>query len=362
MAQGVVYMFKNKENGMMYIGQTLYEKLRIKHHLYAASHFGSRNEGQPFVKALREYGIESFDYEILYKSDNIEDKAELKSILEEKERYFIEKFDSINKGYNVTKGGKGVLGYKTSIENCKRLSKLHKGKKLSEKHKRANIERFDRIRRSDKFKKMMSDRMSGSGNPMYGVRLTGELNHNYGKHMSNETKNKISESKKGKPGHKHTEETKRAISEMFKGIPKSENTKRKISESLKGKPNERKQKHVVQYSKDGIYIKEWRSIKDAEHDLGIVHISECANGKRNFAGGYVWRYKSGDKRDSINKVYTKTERPIEQIDEYGNVIKEFRSIRDASNSLNIRYSGISEVLRGTQKRTKGLMFRYSKTK
>lgn len=74
MAQGVVYMFTNKLNGKMYIGQTIHEDLRIKHHLYAASHPNTKNEGQPFVQALRKYGIDSFDYTRLFVTDDIDDK------------------------------------------------------------------------------------------------------------------------------------------------------------------------------------------------------------------------------------------------------------------------------------------------
>ena len=105
MAQGVVYMFTNKLNGKMYIGQTIHEDLRIKHHLYAASHPNTKNEGQPFVQALRKYGIDSFDYTRLFVTDDIDDKNELRRILEEKEQYYIKEYDSVNKGYNMTEGG-----------------------------------------------------------------------------------------------------------------------------------------------------------------------------------------------------------------------------------------------------------------
>jgi len=58
---------------------------------------------------------------------------------------------------------------------------------------------------------------------------------------SDETKRKISDSKKGKRrGKIHSEESKRKISEARKGKPRSEETKRKMSESTKG----RKGKHI----------------------------------------------------------------------------------------------------------------------
>ena len=51
---------------------------------------------------------------------------------------------------------------------------------------------------------------------------------------------------------------------------------------------------ILQYSLDGQFIKEWRSISYASRELGInaPNISMCAKGKRPNAGGYKWRYKN----------------------------------------------------------------------
>jgi hypothetical protein len=57
-----------------------------------------------------------------------------------------------------------------------------------------------------------------------------------GRIQSDETRKKISDSNKGKRrGKKHSEESKRKISEARKGKPRSEETKRKMSESTKGR-------------------------------------------------------------------------------------------------------------------------------
>lgn len=62
----------------------------------------------------------------------------------------------------------------------------------------------------------------------------GELNHNYGKHLSEETRNKLSRSLKGRPKEKPvSEETRRKMSEAKKGRHLSEETRKKISESCK---------------------------------------------------------------------------------------------------------------------------------
>ena len=53
---------------------------------------------------------------------------------------------------------------------------------------------------------------------------------------------------------------------------------------------------IIQYSKDGEFIKEWQSAVEVKRVLGInnSHIIQCCKGKRKSAGGFVWRYKEKD--------------------------------------------------------------------
>ena len=64
----------------------------------------------------------------------------------------------------------------------------------------------------------------------------------------------------------------------------------KIGGKISGKKNSIS---ILQFSKDGKFIKEWPSITEAQHQLGIMHqnICDCCKGKRNQAGGFIWRYK-----------------------------------------------------------------------
>lgn len=52
-------------------------------------------------------------------------------------------------------------------------------------------------------------------------------------------------------------------------------------------------KPVCQYSKDGCFIKEWKSIRDVQRNLGFAntHISECCRNIIKSAYGYIWKYK-----------------------------------------------------------------------
>jgi hypothetical protein len=80
--------------------------------------------------------------------------------------------------------------------------------------------------------KRRSERMTGEGNPMYGK--TGEDCPSYGKEVKKETRQKISEAKKGVV---FTQEHKDNISEAKKGKKQSEETKKKKSLVSKGEDN-----------------------------------------------------------------------------------------------------------------------------
>jgi hypothetical protein len=50
---------------------------------------------------------------------------------------------------------------------------------------------------------------------------------------------------------------------------------------------------ILQYSKQGEFIKEWRSGNEASKALSISRggISSCLTGRYQTAGGFIWRYK-----------------------------------------------------------------------
>ena len=85
-------------------------------------------------------------------------------------------------------------------------------------------------------------------------------------------------------GKKHTEECKERISKTVKD-------KNLINYAIMAN-----KKKVAYYTIEGVYLGEFESIKDACIFLGYdprassSHISECANGKRKTAKGYIWRY------------------------------------------------------------------------
>lgn len=114
--------------------------------------------------------------------------------------------------------------------------------------------------------------------------------------MSEETRKKISESLIGKNspfyGKHHSEESKKKLSESMTGHKVSEETKKKMSEAHTGKTNA-PTKSVLQFSKNEEFIAEYPSIMEAERQTGCYNqnISQCCQGKRKSAGGFIWKYK-----------------------------------------------------------------------
>lgn len=88
----IIYKAKNKVNGKIYVGQTVGSlRKRITEHL--------RSNIGLFCRALRKYGIECFEFQII-------ENCESRKTLNEREIYWIDFFKCKNpNGYNITDGG-----------------------------------------------------------------------------------------------------------------------------------------------------------------------------------------------------------------------------------------------------------------
>lgn len=95
-----IYKITNKINGKCYIGQSTDIEKRWKTH---KSNWIQKTERRKLLyRAFRKYGIENFTFEILQKCK--------KEILDEREEYWIAKYDSFKNGYNMNRGGHSHRG------------------------------------------------------------------------------------------------------------------------------------------------------------------------------------------------------------------------------------------------------------
>jgi len=116
--KGVIYCYHCVPTGKKYIGQTIDEKTRKKKHIS-----DSKTQDLKFYRAVRKHGWENFIYGIISEFDE--------NILNEKEMFYIEIYDSFENGYNSTLGGEGKRGYKLLQETKELISKALKGKPMN---------------------------------------------------------------------------------------------------------------------------------------------------------------------------------------------------------------------------------------
>lgn len=325
MKKGVVYRLVNKVNGKSYIGRTMDLGKRMYEHKKVAANATGKTLDRPIVKAIREFGIEAFDIEILYSSELFEDREQLDILLDEKEKFFIEKYNTTEEGYNLTKGGKGAYGLGSRIAESWTKEK----------------------------RKQLSERMSGENNPCYGKKFKGIKKPTLlGKKLSEERRAKISQAMKGK-GHSQTNETKQKISAKLRGVPKSESHKRNASNAKKGLKVPSKWKPVLQYSSDGVFMKEWESIKAAQKVYGTNQISCCAKGKFATIAGYAWRYKTSDDIPlKIEIPKPKNFREVAQVDKEGNIILKCNTLKELAKKIGLTYNVALNIKNGKPTREK----------
>ena len=274
-----IYKISNIITGDCYIGKSKDVFNRIGQHkslLKYNNHKYRNGDLSILQKAWNKYGEDSFKFEMI-ETCSVDE-------LDDREKYWIDYYQcncsKTRHGYNVTDGGEGAYGNKNVIGRIH----IHNG----EIHKMIYPEEFEEYEKQG-FVKGMPQELTEKFVKNRNVKC-GEEHWAFGKKYSDEHKRKISEANKGKPswikGKHWDEEHKEMLRISSTGKNHTEESKRKISES--------KQKAVVQYDKNEKKISEYVSAIEAENKTGIgrSHISQCCNGKRKSAGGYIWRFKN----------------------------------------------------------------------
>ena len=223
--ENCIYIWRNKVNGKQYVGQAKNFRQRTKEHKRVSF---NKNQKYDYNFPLHR-AIRKYgikNFEVCILEFDLSDYDEMN----QKEIYYIEKFDTLanKKGYNVANGGKNTNKFAGKTEEEMR-----------------------------EISKKISEAQKGKNNPFYG------------KKHSEETKRKLSEAKKGK---KHSKETKEKISKALKG----ENSPHLVS--LIVQVNKLTNKVVsVKYNFEFV-------------EMGFDHgsISHCCKGKRKTHKGYRW--------------------------------------------------------------------------
>lgn len=200
-----------------------------------------------FYRAILKYGWDNIKHEIIVSGISSKRAKYL-------EKYYIKVYQANNPsfGYNLTNGGEGTLGFHHSQKSKDAMRMSHLGKKML---------------------KVVVDRIASK---------------NRGRKMSEESKRRMSEAKL-----KQSLETRQKISNAKRGKTHSKTHCLNISKALKGRKNIWNNKTVLQYSKQGIFIKEWNTISEASRALNITpsNITTCCKRKLKTAGGFIWKYK-----------------------------------------------------------------------
>lgn len=222
-----IYQIRNKLNAKCYIGSAVVLGRRWRAHLSELRR--GRHKNGHLQAAFNKYGEEAFGFSVL---EYVADASQLIP----REQCFL---DTIKPEYNMSPTAGSSLGCQCSPETRAKISAAKKGTYPSDETRRKLSEARKGKHPSAETRAKMSLVKSGERNPMYG--RTGKRNPMYGKRHSEESRKKMSEALVGR---QTSEETRRKLSKAGKGRRHTEETRRKLSLAKMGDRNPNYGKHL----------------------------------------------------------------------------------------------------------------------
>lgn len=268
-----IYQIRNLVNGKIYIGSASNFKKRWYKH--KVSFISKVHHNKHLQHAWNKYGEECFKFEILARCPP--------EYLIKMEQWFL---DNLKPEYNICKVAGNTLGVIISDETRKKISIANTGRKQSEETKQKRAASLKgrkpseyclfKLRQANKGKTLSPEHIE-----ILKKKMTGRI-------VSQETRLKLKNNQTGK---KYSEQSKQKMSMAQKGNQNCLN--RQLSLATKNKIRESRLKPVLQFSVDGVLIKEWKSrcyiVNELKYDP--QRITDCCKGLLVTAYGYKWQYK-----------------------------------------------------------------------
>lgn len=284
----------------IYIGQSRNIYKRWYQHIYTLNAKQHRNSY--LQRAWNKYGQDNFNFEVI-------DKCYV-SELDDKEKYYIEKFNSMDRkyGFNLDSGGQHPKLSNETVEKLKRVSSRP-------------VVQFD----------------------VYGNEITKYQTIDEASQKCLINKSSIIECCK----------LKRKLAGEFQWRFDCKNVDCMILMDSNSR-------NILQFDKNGTFLKQYTSVTEASNATGISKagiIYTCEH-KRNHAGGYIWRYITLDLSNYNYKHNAWESAIVAQLDLKGRVIKIFNTIKDGAKSISTNLCNVSNTCRGIQKTSGGYLWRY----
>ena len=308
-----IYCITNKINNKKYVGQTYSIKNRWSRHKRELNN--NRHHNSHLQSAWNKYGENNFDFSILELCEIIE--------LNDKEKYWIEKLNTFNEGYNLTSGDIGCRGYVHTEEELQKMRNAHNPKPIYQLDEELKIiKEWESCSQASKVLGLYNQAIENCCKKINHVKSVGGFIWIY--------------------------------KEDYNNIDKDYYLIKNISMS----------KRIGQFDSNLKLIKAWESIYelDKTSDSGPMVSSVC-NHKRNSYKGFIWAFidEDGCFIDDYNysAIKIRTVKQVVQCDMDGNYIEKYSSLREASNITGFDKHYISDACNSIRDSYKNYIWKFA---